>query len=30
LIRSASHAQGALDLYANYCTQGGCGRCPLS
>ena len=30
LIRSAAHAQGALDLYANYCTQGGCGRCPLS
>ena len=30
LLRRADHSQGALYLFANYCTQGGCGRCPLS
>lgn len=30
LIRGADHSQGALHLYTHYCTQGGCGRCPLS
>ncbi|HTE87128.1 MAG TPA: DUF2851 family protein, partial [Dehalococcoidia bacterium] len=30
LIRGADHSQGALHLYAHYCTRGGCGRCPLS
>lgn len=30
LICRAAHSQGALYLFANYCTQGGCGRCPLS
>jgi hypothetical protein len=26
----ARRQQGMLHLYRNYCTQGGCGRCPLS
>ena len=30
LLRGADRAQGGLHLYAHYCTQGGCGRCPLS
>jgi hypothetical protein len=30
LIRRADASQAALHLYANYCTRGGCGRCPLS
>jgi hypothetical protein len=30
LIRGADRSQGALQLYGHYCTQGGCGRCPLS
>lgn len=30
LIQRADQSQGALHLYAGYCTQGGCGRCPLS
>jgi hypothetical protein len=30
LITGAARSQGALYLFANYCTQGGCGRCPLS
>ena len=30
LLRGADRGQGALHLWAHYCTQGGCGRCPLS
>ena len=30
LIVRADRSQGALYLFANYCTRGGCGRCPLS
>jgi hypothetical protein len=27
---SARRAQGLLSLHRDWCTQGGCGRCPLS
>lgn len=30
LIRGSNMSQGALYLFENYCTRGGCGRCPLS
>jgi hypothetical protein len=30
LVRGAAAAQGALQLTRHWCTQGGCGRCPLS
>lgn len=30
LIDHADRSQGGLYLFANYCTRGGCGRCPLS
>jgi Protein of unknown function (DUF2851) len=30
LIRGADRSQGALYLWRQYCTRGGCGRCPLS
>lgn len=30
LVRGAAAAQGALALTRDWCTQGGCGRCPLS
>ncbi|MGI8550387.1 MAG: DUF2851 family protein [Dehalococcoidia bacterium] len=30
LIRGAARSQGTLHLFAGYCTQGGCGHCPLS
>jgi len=29
-LECANTLQGALLLHANYCTQGRCGRCPLS
>ena len=29
-LPGAGHLQGALVLHAEYCTQGRCGRCPLS
>jgi hypothetical protein len=28
--RGTRYQQGLLHLFRNYCTQGGCGRCPLS
>lgn len=30
LVRGAAAVQGALALSRDWCTQGGCGRCPLS
>jgi hypothetical protein len=30
LVRAALHQQGLLGLLADWCSQGGCGRCPLS
>ncbi len=30
LVRGVAAAQGALALTRDWCTQGGCGRCPLS
>ncbi|HXX59611.1 MAG TPA: DUF2851 family protein [Dehalococcoidales bacterium] len=29
-VNSSRRQQGLLHLYKNYCTQGGCGRCPLT
>ncbi len=30
LVRGAAAGQGALQMVRDWCTQGGCGRCPLS
>jgi hypothetical protein len=30
LVRGAAATQGALQMTHDWCTQGGCGRCPLS
>ena len=30
LLRSAASVQGAVQMTRDWCTQGGCGRCPLS
>jgi len=30
LVRGAAAVQGALQMTRDWCTRGGCGRCPLS